>query len=85
MDVTKVDRGMLHILQKHIVNVCSKCFISFQTYVAVVLYLDVAYVFVHMLQQYVPDVSAVLVLCCSKCCFILQLFYLDIAYVSHTL
>jgi len=57
MDVAKVDWGMfhmLHVFQKHAASVCSKCFICFQTYVAIVFYLDVSYVFTHMLQQYVP-------------------------------
>jgi hypothetical protein len=39
MDVAKVDQGMLHMLQvfqKHVASVCSKCFIRFQTYVAIV-------------------------------------------------
>jgi hypothetical protein len=48
-------------------------------------YRDVAYVFKHMLQQYVPNVLVVSVLCYSKCFFMLQLFYLDVAYVSHML
>jgi hypothetical protein len=90
MDVAKVDQGMLHMLhmlqvfQKHVASVCSKCFICFQMYVAIIFYLNVAYVFTHMLQQYVPNVSPVLVLYHSKCFFMLQLFYLDVAYVSHT-
>jgi len=46
----------------------SGCCICFQTYVA----------------TYVPNVYVVSVLCCSKCFFMLQLFYLDVAYVSHT-
>jgi hypothetical protein len=56
-------------------------------------YLDVAYIS-HMLQEYVPIVLGVSVLCCSKCfhvifkkmfsCCKLQVFYLDVAYISHT-
>ena len=53
-------------------------------YVAIVLYLGVAYVFTNILKQYVPNISDVSVLCCSKCFFMLHLFYLDVAYVSHT-
>ena len=52
IDVAKVDRDMLHMLQvfqKHVANVCSKCFIYFQTYVAIIFYLDIAYVLTHML------------------------------------
>jgi hypothetical protein len=50
LNVAKVDREMLHMLhmlqvfQKHVASVCSRCFICFQTYVAIVFYLDVAYV-----------------------------------------
>jgi hypothetical protein len=59
--------------------------VSSVTYVCCTrFYLDVAYVFTHMLQKYVPNVSAALVLCCSKCFLMLQLFYLYVAYVSHT-
>jgi hypothetical protein len=86
MDVAKVDRGILHMLQvfqKH-VAICSKYFICFQTYVTIVFYLDVAYIFTHMLQHYVPNVSVVSVICCGKCFFVFQLIYLDVAYVSHT-
>jgi len=75
---------MLHVFQKHVASIYSKCFIYFQTYVTIVFYLNVAYVFTHMLQRYVPNVLAVLVLCCSKCFFMLHLFYLYVAYVSHT-
>ena len=51
---------------------------------ASVFALDVAYVS-HMLQEYVPMVLVVSILCCSSvsCCK-LQVFYLDVAYVSHT-
>jgi hypothetical protein len=86
IDVAKVDQGMLHMLQmfqKHVASVCSKCFICFQIYVAIVFYLDVAYVFTHMLQQYVPNVSAVSVLCCNKCFFMLQLF-IQMLHIFHT-
>ena len=55
-----------------------KMFHLFQTYVASVL--NVAYVS-HMLQHYVPNVSAISVLYCSKC--LLQVFNLDVIYVSH--
>ena len=48
---------------------------------ASVFYLDVVYVS-HMLQEYVPMISVVLVLCCSKC-FYVAVFYPDVAYVSH--
>ena len=37
-----------------------------------------------MLQQYVLNISVVLVLCCSKFFFMLQLFSLDVAYALHT-
>ena len=39
-----------------------------------------------MLQEYVRNVSVVLVLCCNKCFHVVsyKCFYLDVAYVSHT-
>jgi hypothetical protein len=37
-----------------------------------------------MLQQYIPNVLVVSVVYCSKCFLMLQLFYLDVAYVFHT-
>jgi hypothetical protein len=83
----KTRSGMLYILQvfqKHVASVCSKCFICFRMYVAIFFYMHVAYVFTHMLQYHVLNVSAVSVLRCSKCFFMLQLFYLDVAYVLHT-
>jgi hypothetical protein len=52
-------------------------------YVAIVFYLDVAYVFTHMLQHYVPNVLTISVML-HKCFFMLQLFLLDVACVSHT-
>ena len=38
-------------------------------------YLDVAYVFTHMLQVYIPVISYVLDVCCIQMFFILQVFY----------
>ena len=35
---------MLQVFQGHVTSVCSKCFIYFRTYVAIVFNLDVAYV-----------------------------------------
>jgi hypothetical protein len=40
--------------------------LSVSRLVAIAFDLDVAYVFTHMLQQYVPNVSAISVPCCSK-------------------
>ena len=69
MDVVKVDRGILHmlrILQVFVSSVleayCKHLFKIFHLFTDVCfnrIYLDVAYVFTHMLQQYVPNVSAV--------------------------
>jgi hypothetical protein len=67
---------------------CKRLFKTFHLFLDVRcnhFYLDIAYVFTHMLKQYVLNVSAISVLCCSKCFFMLQLFYLDVAYVSHML
>jgi hypothetical protein len=69
LDVAKVDRGMLHMLQVFQMNdaiVCSKCFICFQTYVAIIFYLDVAYVSHICCNYMLQNISAVLVLCCIK-------------------
>ena len=85
-DVAKVDRGMLHMLhilqvfQRHVASVYSKCFIYFQTYVASILIR-----ILHMFHIYVRNVSAISVLCCGKCFHVckLQVFYLDVANVSH--
>jgi hypothetical protein len=52
---------MLQVFQRYIAIVCSKCFICFHTYVAIVLIW-----MSHMLQLYVPNVSVASVLCCSK-------------------
>jgi hypothetical protein len=61
---------------------CCKClfkmFICFQAYVAIVSYLDVAYVFTHMLQQYVLNVS---VLCCNFFIWMLHMFHTHVARV----
>jgi hypothetical protein len=60
---------MLHILQvfqMHVASVCLKCLICFQTYVAIVFDLDVAYVS-HICCNYMfQNVLAVSVLRCSK-------------------
>jgi hypothetical protein len=48
---------------------CKRLFKMFHLFLSV-FYLDVAYAS-HMLQEYVPMVSVVSVLCCSKC-FMLQ-------------
>jgi hypothetical protein len=50
LGVAKVDRGMLHMLhmlqifQKHVASVCSKYFLCFHTYVAIVFDKDITYV-----------------------------------------
>jgi hypothetical protein len=59
----------------YVVTVCSKMFQLFQSscvqqvfsYCKLqVFYLDIAYVFIHMLQVYVPDVSSVSDVCCIQ-------------------
>jgi hypothetical protein len=57
---------MLQVFRRHVARVCSKCFISFQTYVCK-SFLFGCCIVSHMLQEYVPMVSTVSVLCCSKC------------------
>jgi hypothetical protein len=67
LDVAKVHRGILHMLQvfqKHVASVYSKCFICFQTYVAIVF-------LILLLRKFYTYVATV----CSKCfsCFNLML------------
>jgi hypothetical protein len=57
---------LFHMNVAYVASVCSKCFICFRSYVCKCFYLDVAYVS-HILQEYVPMVSVVSVLCYSKC------------------
>jgi hypothetical protein len=58
---------ILQVFQiRYVASVCSKYFIYFWTYVASVLSGCCIY-FTHMLQAYVPNVSFVSVVCCSKC------------------
>jgi hypothetical protein len=63
---------MLHWLYTYVRSVYFNCF----NYVAIVFYLDVAYVVepIHMLQTYLVNVSPVSDVCCSKC-FKLQVFH----------
>jgi hypothetical protein len=79
-DVAKVDQGMLHMLQvfqKHVASVCLKCFICFQTYVAIVFYLDVANVshICCQLQSWMFHVFHTHVAsACSKCFIYFQMY-----------
>jgi hypothetical protein len=59
---------MLHWLYTYVANVCFKCFSCFKRTLQV-FYLDVTYVAlpIHMLQEYVVNVSSVSDVCCSKC------------------
>jgi hypothetical protein len=85
VDVAKVDREILHMLQvfqRHILSVCSKYFIYFHMYVVIVFYLDVAYIAIIC-----SNILVVSALCCSKSfhvasckCFILD----DVSCASHT-
>jgi hypothetical protein len=65
MDVVKLDQDVAYVasvFQRHVVRICSKCFISFQTYVVSVLIL-----MLYMFHIYFCNVIAVSVLCCSMC------------------
>ena len=69
MDVAKIYRDVAHVAI--VVHVCCKhlfqmLHLLFQTYVASGLF-GCCICFTHMLQEYVRNVSAVLVLCCNKC------------------
>jgi hypothetical protein len=87
MDVAKVNRDAAYVAS--VSEACCKCLFKifhlfFRRLFASVFYSDVAYVS-YMLQEYVPMISDVSVLCYSKCfqsCK-LQIFYLNVAYVSH--
>jgi hypothetical protein len=57
---------MLQVFQRHVVSVCSKYFICFQTYVAIVFLSRCCICLTQMLQQYLPNISVVLVLYCGK-------------------
>jgi hypothetical protein len=81
LDVAKVDRGMLHMLhmlqvfQRHVVRICSKCFICFQTsvfhtYVATVSSKCFSY-FSLMLQQVIS--------CCKLQIWIFYVFHTYVA------
>ena len=53
---------MLHMLQwlhAYVVSVCSQCFIRFSYACYKCIYLDVAYVFTHMMQVFYLDVAYV--------------------------
>ena len=87
VDVAKVDRDVASVAS--VSEACCKhLFKMFNIFLDVclksVFYLDVAYVS-HMLQEYVPMISAISVLCYSKCFNVckLQVFDLDVVYVSH--
>jgi hypothetical protein len=87
LDVVKVDRGMLHMLQvfqRHVARVRSKCFICFHLFIAIFFYLDVAYVshiccnsMFQMFQLFQSYVAA--------SGFMLQIANLDVSCVSHML
>jgi hypothetical protein len=76
--------------------ICCKCFRSMlQTFVQNVssvlrrmmesfFYLDVAYAFTHTLQQYVPNVSVVSILCYSKCFFSCCSCFIWMLHIFHT-
>jgi hypothetical protein len=82
----KVDQGMLHMLQ---VLACCKClfkiFHLFSDICCNHFLSGCCICFTYILQQYVPNISAILVLCCNgfSCCK-LQVFYLGVSLVLHT-
>jgi hypothetical protein len=57
---------MSQVFQMHVASICSKYFICFQTYVAIVFYLDVAYVSHICCNSMFQNVSVVSVLCYSR-------------------
>jgi hypothetical protein len=78
---------MLQVFQMQVASVCSKCFICFQTYVAIVFYLDVAYVSHICCNSMFHNVSAILCLMLQQvvsCCKLQVLFFLDVSWVPHT-
>jgi hypothetical protein len=72
----KVFKCFFKCFQKHVASVCFKYFNCFQTYVACVLFecCICCSGYNHMLQAYVPNVSSVLDICCSKSSM-LQVFH----------
>ena len=84
---------MLHMLQwlyTYVASVRSKCFICFFRSILQVCIFGCCICFTHMLQEYVRNVSVVLVLCCNRCfhvascnCFIwmLHMFQTHVASV----
>jgi hypothetical protein len=72
MDVAKVDQDVAHVasVSEVFYKRLFKMFYLFQTYIAAsgfmlqVFYLDVTYIFTHMLQLYVPNISSSLDVCC---------------------
>jgi hypothetical protein len=69
---------IFHLFQIYVASVCSKCFICFRHMLRAFLS-GHCICFTPMLQEFVRNVSYISVLCCN-----LQVFYLDVAYVSHT-
>jgi hypothetical protein len=84
---------MLHMLQwlhTYVASVRSKCFIYFSRCILQVCLFRCCICVIHMLQEYIQNVSAVLVLCCNKCfnvasckrfIWMLHMFYTHVASV----
>jgi hypothetical protein len=70
-------KHMLQVFQGHVTSVCSKCFICFRRMLQA-FWSGYCICCTHMLQEFVPNVSVVSFLCCSKY-FMLQVFSLDVA------
>jgi hypothetical protein len=82
MDVANIDRDVAYVTM--VVHVCCKpqCSIFFSNVCCKCVYLDVAYVFTHMLQVFYLNVVyvALAIHVCSKCMFqIFQLFQMYVA------
>jgi hypothetical protein len=80
MDVAKLDRDVVYVasVSEACCNRSLKMFSSVFRRMLLAFLSGCCTCFTHMLQEYVRNVSAISVLYCK-----LQMFYLDVAYVSH--
>jgi hypothetical protein len=88
VDVAKQDQDVAYVAnvsEACCKRLCKMFHMFSECMFASVFYLDGA-CFSHMLQEYVPMVSVVSILCCSECFYVckLQVFYLDVAFMFHT-
>jgi hypothetical protein len=68
----KVFRCFIQVFQRHVASVCFKC--SAVSDICCKCLSECCSVYTHMLQAYVPNVSSILDVCCSKS-FMLQVFH----------